>query len=96
MQKQESAPLVDMKLFNFHSVFQLRSQFNVRKSLLMLKTSFFFSRKLRDEYDKLEGALRKLGVDPDTIVGNHSGMSSGPDAEDYLEGDLSQVSQSPF
>ena len=28
-------------------------------------------RKLRDEYDKLEGALRKLGVDPDTIVGNH-------------------------
>ena len=23
-------------------------------------------------------------------------MSSGPDAEDYLEGDLSQVSQSPF
>ena len=60
----------------------------------MLKTSFFLSRKLRDEYDKLEGALRKLGVDPDTIVGNHSGMSSGPDAEDYLEGDLSQVSQS--
>ena len=42
----------------------------------------------------MEGALRKLGVDPDTIVGNHSGMSSGPDAEDYLEGDLSQVSQS--
>ena len=31
----------------------------------------FSSRKLRDEYDKLEGALRKLGVDPDTIVGNH-------------------------
>ena len=49
-----------------------------------------FYRKLRDEYDKLEGALRKLGVDPDTIVGNHSGMSSGPDVEDYLEGgDLS-------
>ena len=35
--------------------------------------------------------MRKLGVDPDTIVGNHSGMSSGPDAEDYLEEDLSQV-----
>ena len=33
-------------------------------------------------------------MDPDTIVGNHSGMSgmsSGPDAEDYLEDDLSQV-----
>ena len=25
-----------------------------------------------------------------------AGMSSGPDAEDYLEGDLSQVSQSSF
>ena len=35
--------------------------------------------------------MRKLGVDPDTIVGNHSGISSGPDAEDYLEEDLSQV-----
>ena len=67
------------------------------KAFYCSKPSFFsLSRKLRDEYDKLEGALRKLGVDPDTIVGNHSGMSSGPDAEDYLEGDLSQVSQSPF
>ena len=27
-----------------------------------------FSRKLRDEYDKLEGALRKLGVDPEAVV----------------------------
>ena len=26
-------------------------------------------RKLRDEYDKLEGALRKLGVDPESVVG---------------------------
>ena len=25
--------------------------------------NFAFHRKLRDEYDKLEGALRKLGVD---------------------------------
>ena len=25
-------------------------------------------RKLRDEYDKLEGALRKLGVDPEAVV----------------------------
>ena len=25
-------------------------------------------RKLRDEYDKLEGALKKLGVDPDCVV----------------------------
>lgn len=53
---------------------------------------------MRDEYDKLEGALRKLGVDPDTIVGNHglsSGVSSGPDAEDYLEDELSEVGLDP-
>ena len=32
-----------------------------------LKIWFFF-RKLRDEYDKLEGALRKLGVDPENVI----------------------------
>ena len=33
------------------------------------KTEFFsFFRKLRDEYDKLEGALRKLGVDPENVI----------------------------
>ena len=31
-------------------------------------------------------------MDPDTIVGNHSGMSSGAECtDDYLEEDLSQV-----
>lgn len=40
-------------------------------------------RKLRDEYDKLEGALRKLGVDPDTIVGpNHDTVTSEDEASD--------------
>ena len=38
-----------------------------------------FSRKLRDEYDKLEGALRKLGVDPETVVsGAAIGLRSAP------------------
>ena len=30
--------------------------------------NWFFFRKLRDEYDKLEGALRKLGVDPENVI----------------------------
>ena len=40
---------------------------------------------MRDEYDKLEGALRKLGVDPDTIVGNHTNvaMASSEDDDEY-------------
>ena len=53
----------------FTFVFQWRSQFNVRKSLLMLETSFSLQEALRWVltilmYDKLEGALRKLGVYP--------------------------------
>ena len=46
---------------------------------------------MRDEYDKLEGALRKLGVDPDTIVGNHTNvaMASSEDDDDYHEYDSS-------
>ena len=31
-------------------------------------TNVLFYRKLRDEYDKLEGALKKLGVDPECVV----------------------------
>ena len=38
-----------------------------------------FSRKLRDEYDKLEGALRQLGVDPEAVVsGAAIGLRSAP------------------
>ena len=37
-------------------------------------------RKLRDEYDKLEGALRKLGVDPESVVG-----AQGDDDDDEGE-----------
>ena len=47
---------------------------------------------MRDEYDKLEGALRKLGVDPDTIVGNHTNVamaSSEDDIDDDYEYDSS-------
>ena len=48
-----------------------------------------FCRKLRDEYDKLEGALRKLGVDPDTIVGNHNTTTtSEEDSSEVLDPDL--------
>ena len=44
------------------------------------------------------GGSSKIGQNPTRGVGRFtkSGMSSGPDAEDYLDGDLSQVSQSPF
>ena len=38
---------------------------------------FIIFRKLRDEYDKLEGALRKLGVDPESVV-----AGGGPDDYD--------------
>ena len=44
-----------------------------------------FLRKLRDEYDKLEGALRKLGVDPETLVGDGGGGDD--DDEDEAFGD---------
>ena len=48
-----------------------------------------YCRKLRDEYDKLEGALRKLGVDPDTIVGNHNTTTtSEEDSSEVLDPDL--------
>ena len=57
----------------------------------MQKYVNFFSifRKLRDEYDKLEGALRKLGVDPDTIVGNHiSGGCAIASSDEFDDCDL--------
>ena len=34
---------------------------------------YLIFRKLRDEYDKLEGALRKLGVDATTMQASGSG-----------------------
>ena len=41
------------------------------------------SRKLRDEYDKLEGALKKLGVDPDCVVTEEEdGYNAESDLED--------------
>ena len=55
----------------------------------------FFSpfRKLRDEYDKLEGALRKLGVDPEAVVAGSNASTAaaavgrGRDDEDDVDGD---------
>lgn len=38
-------------------------------------------RKLRDEYDKLEGALRRLGVDPEAVVGPRGGGDKSGDIE---------------
>ena len=50
-------------------------------------------RKLRDEYDKLEGALRKLGVDPDTIVGNHhAGGGVALASSDEFDNDIDAAS----
>ena len=40
-------------------------------------------RKLRDEYDKLEGALRRLGVDPEAVVRD----AEEADEEDFDEDD---------
>ena len=48
------------------------------------------NRKLRDEYDKLEGALRKLGVDSENVdqnvvghnVGHNVGLNNADDYED--------------
>lgn len=45
------------------------------------------SRKLREEYDKLEGALKKLGVDPDCVVTEEE---DGYNAESDLEEDTEQ------
>ena len=44
-------------------------------------------RKLREEYDKLEGALKKLGVDPDCVVTEEE---DGYNAESDLEDDTEQ------
>jgi hypothetical protein len=44
-------------------------------------------RKLRDEYDKLEGALKKLGVDPECVVTEEE---DGYNAESDLEDDTEQ------
>lgn len=43
--------------------------------------------KLRDEYDKLEGALKKLGVDPECVVTEEE---DGYNAESDLEDDTEQ------
>ena len=45
-------------------------------------------RKLRDEYDKLEGALKKLGVDPECVVTEEDEEEDGYNAESDLEEDL--------
>ena len=44
-------------------------------------------RKLREEYDKLEGALKKLGVEPDCVVTEEE---DGYNAESDLEEDTEQ------
>ena len=47
----------------------------------------FYCRKLREEYDKLEGALKKLGVDPECVVTEEE---DGYNAESDLEEDTEQ------
>lgn len=44
--------------------------------------------KLRDEYDKLEGALRKLGVDPESVVGAQGDEHEGEDEAEADEDNL--------
>jgi len=44
--------------------------------------------KLRDEYDKLEGALKKLGVDPECVVTEEDDEEDGYNAESDLEEEL--------
>ena len=45
-------------------------------------------RKLREEYDKLEGALKKLGVDPECVVTEEEdGYNAESDMEDDTEQD---------
>ena len=73
------------KTLTFHTVC------NYQTVHILQKYVKFFSifRKLRDEYDKLEGALRKLGVDPDTIVGNHiSGGCAIASSDEFDDCDL--------
>ena len=52
---------------------------------LLISPSCF--RKLREEYDKLEGALKKLGVDPECVVTEEE---DGYNAESDLEEDTEQ------
>ena len=56
---------------------------------LLQQQSLYLSlfRKLRDEYDKLEGALKKLGVDPECVVTEEE---DGYNAESDLEDDTEQ------
>ena len=51
-------------------------------------TNVLFYRKLRDEYDKLEGALKKLGVDPECVVATED--EDGYNAESDVEDDTDQ------
>ena len=48
----------------------------------------YILRKLRDEYDKLEGALKKLGVDPECVVTEEDDEEDGYNAESDLEEEL--------
>ena len=48
----------------------------------------YIPRKLRDEYDKLEGALKKLGVDPECVVTEEDEEEDGYNAESDLEEEL--------
>lgn len=72
---------------NFDDV--LTSMSKVAAARRVYVFSFFFhfthDRKLRDEYDKLEGALRKLGVDPESVVGGGTGGGTGHDGGDEAD-----------
>ena len=49
----------------------MKKKLNWNNRIFGIFTAFkklIFFRKLRDEYDKLEGALRKLGVDPENVI----------------------------
>ena len=60
----------------------------------------FSSRKLREEYDKLEGALRKLGVDPEAVVVGGVGLRSAPvvaaDVDDDDEDDFGDYDEDEY
>ena len=78
-----SSSLRSARLGFYHP--QSRTIFNFKNFLFPDWIDYF--RKLREEYDKLEGALKKLGVDPECVVTEEE---DGYNAESDLEEDTEQ------
>ena len=78
---------LDQTNFNFqiHDLAAISSDWAGRNEINVDHLLCF--RKLREEYDKLEGALKKLGVDPDCVVTEEE---DGYNAESDLEDDTEQ------